>query len=61
MSSDPEESRRAQDNQACDTAETFVKLFYDAMDAKRHTMAKFYLGTAVLSWNGNKVQWDNKP
>ena len=56
MAANNEEEKKARDAQACDTAETFVRLYYDRIDTKRHVMEKLYLGTAVLSWNGNKVE-----
>ena len=50
-----EDTKKGREFEACHTAETFAKLFYDRMDAKRHVVGKLYLDSAVLSWNGNKV------
>ncbi len=51
-----DETRKAKESQACSTAETFARLYYDRMDSKRHLVGKLYLDSAVLSWNGNKVR-----
>ncbi|KAL1502337.1 hypothetical protein ABEB36_007492 [Hypothenemus hampei] len=47
---------KAKIDQACRVAEEFTKVFYDYMDKKRHGIAKLYLDTGVLSWNGNGVK-----
>ena len=47
---------KARDNQACQTADVFTKLFYDRMDTKRHAMSKMYLEGATLGWNGHRVE-----
>lgn len=59
------DKRRAECDLACETAEQFIKTFYDRLDTKRHLIGKLYLDTAVISWNGNKIQgnecliWDD--
>jgi len=54
--SNPVAEKKAQIENACSTAEEFCKNFYDRIDNKRHTIDKLYLGTATLSWNGNKIE-----
>ena len=45
------------ENVACETAQKFVKLFYDRIDTKRHVLVKkTYMDTATLAWNGNQIQ-----
>ncbi len=43
-------------DEADKTAEDFVNIYYEKLDSKRNTMLKIYLDTAVLSWNGNKIE-----
>lgn len=40
---------------ACKVAEEFTKLFYEAMDKKRHTMNRFYMDAATISWDGHSA------
>ena len=42
-------------DQACRTAKEFLDHYYMKVDSKRHTVAKTYLETATLSWNGNRI------
>ncbi|XP_072399475.1 NTF2-related export protein [Diabrotica undecimpunctata] len=42
-------------DQACKVAEDFTKLYYDTLDKRRHLIARLYLETGLLSWNGNGV------
>ena len=44
------------DDSICSTAEEFVRLFYDKMDTKRHQVAKHYLDSATIAFNGNAIQ-----
>jgi NTF2-related export protein 1/2 len=46
-------------DQACRTAKEFLDHYYVKVDSKRHTVAKTYLETATLSWNGNRVDGKN--
>ena len=46
--------------QACSTAETFVNLYYDRVDSKRHLIGKLYLDTAKMSWNGNMLEGEER-
>lgn len=48
-------------DQACETAKQFIEIHYDKMDTKRHTVAKTYLDTATLSWNGNRIDGKHPP
>lgn len=41
--------------QACDAASEFVKIYYDAIDKKRHILDRLYHDSATLLWNGNSV------
>jgi hypothetical protein len=41
--------------QACETAEKFVRLYYDKFDKQRHLTAKLYLDTASLTWDGTTI------
>ena len=50
------EEKQAREELANSTAETFVNLFYERLDTKRHIVGKLYLDSAVLAWNGNKVE-----
>ena len=43
-------------DEADKTAEDFVQIYYEKLDSKRNTINKIYLETAVLSWNGNKIE-----
>ena len=47
--------------EACQTAQTFSKLYYDKMDKMRQNIGIYYLDTAVLSWNGNKIEGNLDP
>lgn len=38
---------------ACKVAEEFTKLFYEAMDKKRHTLNRFYMDSATIAWDGH--------
>ena len=55
MASDRSDERTAALNNACTTAEQFIDLYYERIDAKRHTINKLYLDNATMSWNGNKI------
>jgi NTF2-related export protein 1/2 len=57
---DPTTEKKNLIDSACTTGKNFIDLFYDKMDTKRHNMAKSYLDTATLSWNGNRVDGNNK-
>ncbi|XP_037086836.1 NTF2-related export protein 2-like [Pollicipes pollicipes] len=41
--------------EAAITAQEFVKRYYEVLDNRRHTLAKLYLDTGMLVWNGNSV------
>ena len=49
------EAKKVLIDKACRTAKDFIDIYYDKMDTKRQTMAKTYLESATLSWNGNRV------
>ncbi|XP_028141139.1 NTF2-related export protein [Diabrotica virgifera virgifera] len=49
------EDLRLKIDQACKVAEDFTKLYYDTLDKRRHLIARLYLETGLLSWNGNGV------
>ena len=42
-------------DQACQTAKDFINIYYAKLDNNRQSVAKSYLDTATLSWNGNRV------
>ena len=50
------EAKKARNDEACSTAETFVNLYYERVDSKRHLIGKLYLDTAKMSWNGNMLE-----
>ena len=52
---DSAEAKKQLIDQACRTAKEFLAHYYVKVDSKRHTVAKTYLPTATLSWNGNRV------
>ena len=52
---DSAEARKQLIDQACRTAKEFLDHYYVKVDSKRHAVAKTYLETATLSWNGNRV------
>lgn len=41
--------------QACRIAEEFTKLYYETVDKRRHAIARLYLDTGLLTWNGNGI------
>jgi len=42
-------------DQACQTANDFINIYYKKVDGNRQTLAKTYLDSATLSWNGNRI------
>jgi NTF2-related export protein 1/2 len=42
-------------DQACKTAETFTKLYYDRIDRQRQQMSRLYMDNGLLVWNGNGI------
>ena len=42
-------------DQACQTANDFINIYYKKIDGNRQTLAKTYLDSATLSWNGNRI------
>jgi hypothetical protein len=51
-----DEAKRAKVELACSTAETFIQLYYDRLDSKRHLIGKLYMDNATMSWNGNRLE-----
>ena len=49
-------------DQACQTAQDFINIYYKKIDGNRQTLAKTYLDSATLSWNGNRIdgKWPKK-
>ncbi|XP_057341967.1 NTF2-related export protein [Microplitis mediator] len=43
-------------DEACRTAEQFTKLYYESLDKRRYHIARLYLDTAQLIWNGNGIE-----
>lgn len=43
------------DQEACEAASKFTKLFYEAADRKRNKINFLYMDNASLVWNGNVV------
>lgn len=51
-----EQDLKSKIDQACRTAEEFTKLYYEFVDKRRYLIARLYLDTASLIWNGNGVE-----
>ncbi|XP_058791031.1 NTF2-related export protein-like [Phymastichus coffea] len=51
-----EEDLKSKTDQACRTAEDFIKLYYDSVDKRRYLMSRLYMDDATLIWNGNGVK-----
>ncbi|KAJ8922375.1 hypothetical protein NQ315_004318 [Exocentrus adspersus] len=49
------DQNKAKIDQACRIAEEFTKLYYETVDKRRHLMARLYLDTGLLAWNGNGI------
>ncbi|GLH07300.1 NTF2-related export protein [Gryllus bimaculatus] len=50
-----EQEHRTKVEQACRTAEEFIKHYYEGLDRRRNVMSRLYLDTATLLWNGNGI------
>ena len=44
------EAKKARNDEACSTAETFVNLYYERVDSKRHLIGKHTLCTGHHTW-----------
>lgn len=48
-------TKRENDEKACQAADHFTKIYYEAADRKRNKMNFLYVDDATLVWNGNVV------
>ncbi|XP_045462318.1 NTF2-related export protein [Harmonia axyridis] len=53
-------SVRGKLDQACRVAEEFTKLYYEAVDKRRHMISRLYLDEGLLAWNGTGVTGNEK-
>ena len=54
------EDKKALIDQACMTAKDFINIYYERIDKDRQKLAKTYLETATLSWNGNRIDGETR-